>query len=279
MGACSLGALILLGSRIASQVEQSARGLRSGPLTTYGGNTVCLGEAIMSADSVPMEAVASGSSQVIGHYHYDILTGRWQWDDHLYRIHGYQPGEVTVDLDLILSHKHPDDRDEASDLIAAALMSGEPFSAYQRIITACGDVRNVVKVGSGVVDEDLHVVALDGFYIDLTASVRHNEAAAADQAVLAATAHRAAIEQAKGMIMLTHRVDAEAAFSLLSWWSMKCNVKLHLVAERLVAYAAEFSLTDPGAKLRLDQALFDIANRPDHGLAASPNGLVDRTPT
>jgi PAS domain-containing protein len=227
----------------------------------------------MSGDPVPMAAVASGSSQVIGHYHYDILTDRWQWDDNLYRIHGYTPGEVTVDLDLILSHKHPDDRDEASHLIEAAMMGGEPFSAYQRIITARGDVRNVVKVGSGIVDEDLHVVALDGFYIDLTASVRHNEAAAADQAVIAATEHRAAIEQAKGMIMLTHRVDADAAFSVLTWWSMKCNVKLHLVAERLVAYAAEFALTDPGAKLRIDQALFDIANPSNRAL--SPDGLVE----
>jgi ANTAR domain len=77
------------------------------------------------------------------------------------------------------------------------------------------------------------------------------------------------------MIMLTHRVDAEAAFSLLSWWSMKCNVKLHLVAERLVAYAAEFSLTDPGAKIRIDQALFDIANQPAVRLSAAPDELID----
>jgi hypothetical protein len=210
-----------------------------------------------------MEAVASGNSQTIGHYHYDILTGKWEWDDQLFRMHGYRPHQVTVNLDLILSHKHPDDRDEASHVIESALLGGEPFSSYQRIITTDGRVRNIVKVGSGIVDEDRHVVALDGFYIDLTADVREHEAVAAEEAVVAATEHRAAIEQAKGMIMLTHMVDPDAAFSVLSWWSMKSNTKLHLIAERLVAEAAVVELADPGAKIRVDHLLFDIAQRPD----------------
>lgn len=225
----------------------------------------------MSADPIPLEAVATGRSAAIGHYHYDIVRGCWEWDDQLYEIHGYVPGEVRVDLDLILSHKHPDDRDEASQVIEAALLGGEPFSAYQRIITTDGRVRNVVKVGTGIVDEHRHVVALDGFYIDLTSHVRHHEVTAADEAVAAATEHRAAIEQAKGMIMVTHRLDADAAFAVLSWWSMKANMKLHLIAERLVAYAALDELTDPEAKLRIDRALHDIANNS----AQVQRGLAD----
>ena len=224
----------------------------------------------MADNSVPVEAVASGTSQVVGHYHYDIVTGMWQWDDQLFRIHGYRPGEVAVDLDLILSHKHPDDRDEASHLIEAALLGGAPFSAYQRIVTTKGVVRHVVKVGSGLLDENLQVVALNGFYVDLTGCLHDQRSTA----VLAATEHRAAIEQAKGMVMLTHRIDADAAFALLRWWSMKCNVKLNVLAERLVAHAAGSDLTDPHAKFRIERALFDLGALRDPGTRVCQEKLV-----
>ena len=219
-----------------------------------------------------MEAVAQGSSQMIGHYHYDILSGNWEWDDQLYWMHGYKPGEVTVDLALILSHKHPDDREQASQVIEAALLSGEPFSAYQRIVTLEGNIRNIVKVGTGIVDENRHVVAIDGFYIDVTPSVRDHAAKAADAAVLAATEHRAVIEQAKGMIMMTHRLDADGAFSVLRWWSQQTNVKLHLLAERLVASAVASELTDPDAKIRVDRLLSDSAMPAEVAEPALPEG-------
>ena len=176
-------------------------------------------------DPGPVDVVAAGRTQSIGHYHYDIVSGQWTWDDELYRMHGYEPGEIAVDLTRILSHKHPDDRDAASLVIEQALLNGEPFSTYQRIVTRDGTVHNIVKVGAGVVDEHRNVVALDGFYIDLTLDVRRHETEAADEAVQAATEHRAAIEQAKGMIMVINGIDANAAFAQLRWWSMKRNIE------------------------------------------------------
>jgi hypothetical protein len=61
----------------------------------------------------------------------------------------------------------------------------------------------------------------------------------AEELVSAAVAeiaeNRAAIEQAKGMIMLIYRVSADAAFELLKWRSQETNIKLRILAEQLLA--------------------------------------------
>jgi hypothetical protein len=51
----------------------------------------------------------------------------------------------------------------------------------------------------------------------------------------AAAEHRAAIERAKGMLMLVYRVDSVAAFELLKWRASEAGVKLKTFAERLLA--------------------------------------------
>jgi GAF domain-containing protein len=49
---------------------------------------------------------------------------------------------------------------------------------------------------------------------------------------------RAVIEQAKGILMATHRIGEDAAFRLLVEHSQTLNKKLHLVAEEFVANAS-----------------------------------------
>jgi len=53
-------------------------------------------------------------------------------------------------------------------------------------------------------------------------------------AVAEISENRAAIEQAKGMLMMTYGIDAGAAFELLKWRSQQNNVKLRVLAEQLV---------------------------------------------
>lgn len=49
-----------------------------------------------------------------------------------------------------------------------------------------------------------------------------------------ALASRAVIDQAKGMLMLEHRIDAQAAFALMTRLSQNSNVKVRLIAESMV---------------------------------------------
>ena len=54
-----------------------------------------------------------------------------------------------------------------------------------------------------------------------------------------ATQHQAIIEQAKGILMLAHRVDADTAFQLLRHRSQNTNPKLHRLAARIVHQATD----------------------------------------
>ena len=45
---------------------------------------------------------------------------------------------------------------------------------------------------------------------------------------------RSGIEQAKGMLMLIYRINADSAFELLKWRSQETNTKLRALAEQIV---------------------------------------------
>ncbi|WP_313663021.1 hypothetical protein [Cellulosimicrobium cellulans] len=66
----------------------------------------------MSVDDHAIEhALARGASQQIGRYRLELATGTWWWSSETYRVHGFEPGEVVPTTELVLAHKHPDDRE------------------------------------------------------------------------------------------------------------------------------------------------------------------------
>ena len=83
--------------------------------------------------------------------------------------------------------------------------------------------------------------------------------------VMAITERRAIIEQAKGMLMLTYGIDADAAFALLRHQSQHHNVRLRLIAEQitkdLLALAAS---TSPASRLGVEGVLRTVHQRIDN---------------
>ncbi|WP_344771809.1 PAS and ANTAR domain-containing protein [Nocardioides panacisoli] len=181
---------------------------------------------------------------------------RWEWDDDVYRIHGYEPHTVEPSNELFLKHKHRDDRQRVEDRFAEAAATGEPFSIYYRILVD-GSERRVVVTGEGVRD-GARVTHLTGYYVDLTPEFTAENSAAADAAVAASAAARETIEQAKGVLMLAYGLDADAAFAMLKWWSRNRNVKVRDVADRLLAVAREGHVSHPGLRRLLDALLDDL---------------------
>ena len=175
----------------------------------------------------------SQPSRPVGYYVYTVEDGAWSWSDGVYALHGYSPREVPATTDVLLSHKHPDDRTRAFEVLETATQDGEPFSCYHRIIDRREKVRSVLSVGRGIKDADDKVKQVEGFFVDLT-EVRRTETEAEVEIALARSAeHRAAIEQAKGMVMLATGCDADAAFDILRNASRNSNVKLNEIARRL----------------------------------------------
>jgi hypothetical protein len=177
----------------------------------------------------------SQPSRPVGYYTYCVGEGAWSWSDEVYGLHGYAPREVPATTEVLLSHKHPDDRTRTFEVMEAALRDGRPFSCYHRIIDRQERVRSVLSVGRGIMNAAGTVERLEGFFVDLTA-VRREETQAEVEAALARIAeHREAIDQAKGMVMLAAGCDAEEAFAMLRRASQNTNVKLHDIAHRMVS--------------------------------------------
>jgi ANTAR domain-containing protein/PAS domain-containing protein len=147
-------------------------------------------------------------------------------------MHGYTPGTVTPTTKLVLSHKHPDDRNRIAVTIDEVRRTGEPFSTHHRIIDTAGAERDVVVVASQLRDEHGIVVGTEGFYVDVTPSAKVlQEEISAEVARFAQ--NRSVIEQAKGMLMIIYGIGADSAFELLKWRSQETNIKLRLVAEQI----------------------------------------------
>lgn len=199
-----------------------------------------------------------------GRFVFHVAKSSWEWDDDVFAIHGYLPGEVELTTELIMGHKHEQDRPLVEETLQAAIDDGTPFNIYYRIVV--GDtVRRVVLVGEGEYDESRvpsgTVDRLVGYYLDLTPEMEAETSAAADAAVAASAKARDTIEQAKGILMLGYGLDADAAFAMLKWWSRNRNVKVREVADRLIQVAREGHVSHPGLRRLLDALLDDLTTR------------------
>jgi hypothetical protein len=171
----------------------------------------------------------------VGHYTYTVTSGSWSWSIGLYAMHGYSPQDIEPSTEMMLSHKHPDDRSRALAVLEAAIETGQPFSCYHRVIDRKRRVRSVLSVGHGIAGPDGRVAEVVGYFVDLT-QVRRDETETAVQAALVRVAeHREVIDEAKGMIMLATGCDSDAAFACLRRYSQDANMKVHDIAHRLVA--------------------------------------------
>jgi PAS domain-containing protein len=201
---------------------------------------------------------AMAHSRPTGRFSYDTLSGKWEWDDEVFRIHGLEPGSVTPDTELVLASKHPDDRERVARLIEEVSRTGVAFSISYRILLGDGTDRRVVLVGEGQFGAEEQPTRVEGFYIDLTPDFAEENEEYAKQAVAASAQSRAVIEQAKGALMLSYGLDPDQAFAMLRWWSRNRNIKVRDLAERIVVLATEGEATDEGLRRSIDSALHDL---------------------
>ena len=134
----------------------------------------------------------------------------------------------------MLSHKHPDDYPHIAATLDDIRRTHKPFSTRHRIITVQGDVRDVVVIGERFHDNTGEIVGTQGFYLDVTPSAKQRQESITE-ALAEIADHRAAIEQAKGVLMYVYGIGPDAAFDILKWRSQDANVKLRALAEQLVA--------------------------------------------
>jgi PAS domain S-box-containing protein len=209
------------------------------------------GAAKGARDAVEL-AMGTGESQRVGWFRFYLDGQRWEWSEAVERLHGYEPGTVTPTTELLLSHKHPDDRRHVASVLDK-VSEGEPFSSRHRIVDKAGRTRWVIVVGDQLLDDAGKVIGTAGFYVDITDSMQSDISAEVSKV----SAARAEIEQAKGLIMAVYGISADRAFDILVWRSQETNIKLREVAHRFItsltgSFAAE-------TRTKVDHALLNIS--------------------
>ncbi|WP_230987182.1 PAS and ANTAR domain-containing protein [Mycolicibacter heraklionensis] len=174
--------------------------------------------------------VGHGEPQRVGRFRYWLGEQRWEWSDTVARMHGYEPGTVTPNTELLLQHKHPEDRPQVAEVLERVIQ-GEPFSSRHRIIDTGGQEHWVIVVGDRMLDDAGLVIGTAGFYVDVTDVLQADVSAAVSEVAES----RAVIEQAKGVLMVAYGISAERAFDILVWRSQETNVKVRDLAARFLA--------------------------------------------
>jgi len=197
----------------------------------------------------------------LGRPHADL----WVWDEQLHAILGCPGRGASVSLQTLLQQIADDERSLAADAFRAAVEHGDPILVSCRLQAADGNVRSVL-ITAEVNDDEPNGVAMStllrmdglaaatgpwlvGQVLDLTTLRLGATRAAANHAVNEAAKHRGVIEQAKGIIMLTYRIDADTAFELLRRHSQNTNTKVHDLAAHLVTQVTTLHLETAPAQV------------------------------
>ncbi|BBZ17848.1 PAS and ANTAR domain-containing protein [Mycolicibacterium gadium] len=199
----------------------------------------------------------------VGSFRFWFVGQSWEWSDEVARMHGYQPGEVVPTTELLLSHKHPDDRQHVQDALDHALLSRASLSSRHRFIDTGGRVHTVIVLADRMLDDDGTVVGTEGYYVDLTDTFDQTRRQVLDASLPELVESRAAIEQAKGALMLVYRIDANAAFELLLWRSQHTNTKLRALATQVVAELATVDFEPGDLRRSFDHLLLTAHERID----------------
>ena len=185
-------------------------------------------------------AAPSPAARLIGRFRYDRGSGAWWWSPEMFALYGLTPGGAEPSTDALLRHQHPDDREHILAALTGACTAGQPFTLRTRVTLPDGDLREFLLVGEPCLDGEGTVSGVEGICLDLTdcppAGTDLDEVVALRTEVeqlRAAMASRAAIEQAKGILMLLTSCSDKVAFDLLTHISSHTHRKVRDVAQAI----------------------------------------------
>lgn len=204
------------------------------------------GPGIPAPDRAPRPLPQHGApTRVAGRFRGDLTTQAWWWSPELLDLLGVPAGKAQPTVQLLLSHVHADDRPALQEALAVAGTSGAPSAREYRAQRGDGATRTLLVVCEPEADATGAVVALSGLAVDVSDG---RSAAAADDTVRhlqteveqlrSAMASRAAIEQAKGILMVLMSCGDQVAFDLLAHISSHTHRKVREVAVLIIDSAS-----------------------------------------
>lgn len=186
----------------------------------------------------PSAPAASSSFTIFEHcptgtFEYFFASDRFIWSDDMFRIYGYEPGQIVPTYEIGQSHVHPDVREYSATFWAEVKDVGGPLSAYLLLQGTKGTPLQALVVGDQIVEEG-SVIGVWGIVIDVTHSIHSDSHRLADEAVAASVRKRGVIEQAKGILAGHLGLSTEEAFQVMSQHSQDTNRKVNAIAEDII---------------------------------------------
>lgn len=207
-----------------------------------------------------VEYFVNGPTGIVEHY---FESPALHWSDELYRIHGYERGEIVPALDLGISHFEPADQDAARSLWESLLSKGGPRSAYLSLRDVTGKARKVLISGDYILKEGEHgsePIGVWALVVDLTRSIHTDTHRLANEAVAASAVKRSVIEQAKGILMARGGLTASEAFDRIRQRSQLTNRKVIAISQDIIDRTHQ--LNQQSRPELLARALLDLLPTP-----------------
>ena len=104
----------------------------------------------------------------LGNWSMDLESGRLDWSDEKYRIYGYKPREIDVDMEFCRRAMHPRDTDRVMQAMADSIATGMPLAIHYRIIRPCGDIRHLKCNAEVPAQADGIPISMIGTVLDIT---------------------------------------------------------------------------------------------------------------
>ncbi|MEE4250255.1 MAG: PAS domain-containing protein [Alcanivoracaceae bacterium] len=103
----------------------------------------------------------------IGNWSADLANGELLWSDEIYRIFGYEPGDITPSVEIFHAAIHPDDRELVHQSEQLAEKTGR-HDVVHRILRPDGSIRYVHELAQMQFDESGKPLRLTGTVQDVT---------------------------------------------------------------------------------------------------------------
>lgn len=212
-----------------------------------------------------MTSSSTDTNDVVAPFTIDLVTGDVHLSPPIYDLYGLCPDADRPTVEALFAAIVPEDRDRAREELTAGIRDGGTFSIRYRLPGPDGKRHDIhlAAVGSRLNGVTTYI---SGFLIDVTVPMT----ARLNAAVAASAANRATIEQAKGAIMLGYTVTEQEAFTLLRLCSNRHNVRLSVLAERIVQALDDGARGDLSTQQAVISVLADLAEAVKRDRATTP---------
>ena len=108
----------------------------------------------------------------LGSYRWNIQSGEVSWSDEMFRLHGYAPGEVAPNIEMVRRLIHPDDREHIHECGLEAMRLNQTVPARYRVVRPDGIERILETYLTCEADDRGQPVSLVGSAQDITERVQ-----------------------------------------------------------------------------------------------------------